>query len=149
MQRLCIGIYVSMRVFLMQENGREHYRESPMENTNYNILWDFSIQTDHVIQARRPDLVFIDKKNKHCKIMDVAIPGDSRIELKGREKVEKCQDLAREIRKLWNVKVEVIPIVLGSLGTLSLNLKFGCEKLHHRRMWKLFKNLFYWELQEF
>ena len=107
----------------------EHSPEPVMENTNYKILWDFSIQTDHVIQARRPDLVFIDKKNKLCKIIDVAIPGDSRIESKEREKVEKYQDLAREMRKLWNVKVEVIPIVLGSLGTLPLNLKIWMRKI--------------------
>ena len=107
----------------------EHSPQPVMENTNYKILWDFSIQTDHILQARRPDLVFIDKKNKLCKIIDVAIPGDSRIESKEREKVEKYQDLAREMRKLWNVKVEVIPIVLGSLGTLPLNLKIWMRKI--------------------
>ena len=43
--------------------------------------------------------------------------------------MEKYQDLAREMRKLWNVKVEVIPIVLGSLGTLPLNLKIWMRKI--------------------
>ena len=62
------------------------------------------------MQARRPDVVFIEKKKKLCKIIDVAIPGDPRIESKDREKVEEYQDLAREIRKLWNFKVEVIPL---------------------------------------
>ena len=28
------------------------------------ILWDFSIRTDHVIEARRPDLVLVDKKEE-------------------------------------------------------------------------------------
>ena len=77
--------------FLHAGRWYDHSPESVMENTNYKILWDFSIQTDHVIQARRPDLVFIEKKNKLCKIIDVAIPGDSRIESKEREKVEKYQ----------------------------------------------------------
>ena len=35
----------------------EHEPESVLENENYKILWDFSIQTDHVIEARRQDLV--------------------------------------------------------------------------------------------
>ena len=51
--------------------------------------WDFSIQIDHVIEARRPDLVVVDKKEKSCKIIDFAVPGDSKIEKKERDKIEK------------------------------------------------------------
>ena len=43
-------------------------------------MWDFSIQTDH--EALRPDLVVVDKKRRTCKIIDFAVPGDSRIEEK-------------------------------------------------------------------
>ena len=45
-------------------------------------MWDFSIQTDHVIDARRTDLVVVDKKERIFKIIDFAVPGDSRIEEK-------------------------------------------------------------------
>ena len=54
------------------------FRESVLENEDYKILRDFSIQTDHVIEARRPDLVVVDKKERSCKIIDFAVPGDSR-----------------------------------------------------------------------
>ena len=40
----------------------EHEAESVLENEDYKMLWDFSIQTDHVIEARRLDLVAVDKK---------------------------------------------------------------------------------------
>ena len=63
---------------------------------NQKVLWDFSIQTDHVIEAWRPDLVVVDKKRRTCKIIDFAVPGDSRIEEKEKEKIEKYQDLRRE-----------------------------------------------------
>ena len=53
--------------------------ENALENEDYKILWDFSIQTDHVIEAQRPDLIVVDKE-KSCKIIDFAVPGDSRIE---------------------------------------------------------------------
>ena len=43
---------------------------------------DFSIQTDHVIEPRRPDFVVVDKKERRCKIIDFAVPGDSRTEEK-------------------------------------------------------------------
>ena len=43
-------------------------------------MWDFSIQTDHVIKARGPDLVVVNKKERNCKIIDFAVPGDGKIE---------------------------------------------------------------------
>ena len=32
-----------------------------MGNDSWKILWDFIIQTDHFIEAGRPDMVIIDK----------------------------------------------------------------------------------------
>ena len=40
----------------------ENEAEDVLENEDDKILWDFSIQTDHVIEAQRPDLVAVDKK---------------------------------------------------------------------------------------
>ena len=65
----------------------EHEPESVLENEDYKVLWDFSTQTDHVIEARKPDLVVVDQKRRTCKIVDFAVPGDSRIEEK--QKIEK------------------------------------------------------------
>ena len=63
-------------------------------------MWDFSIQTDHIIEAQRPDLVAVDKKERICKIIDYAVHGDSRIEEKEKDKIEKYQDLRRELQKI-------------------------------------------------
>ena len=52
------------------------------------------------------------------KIIDFEVPGDSRIEEKEKDKVEKYQDLGRELQKIWNVKVKIIPLVVGSLGAI-------------------------------
>ena len=54
--------------------------------TTQNLSCDFEIQTDHLISARRPDLIIIKKKNKTCRILDFAIPGDHKIKLKENEK---------------------------------------------------------------
>ena len=51
-------------------------------NESHKLLWDFNIQTDHLIPARRPDLIIINKKNRTCKIVDFAVPADHRIKLK-------------------------------------------------------------------
>ena len=71
-----------------------------------------------IIIAGRPDLVVVDKKERSCKITDFAIPGDSRIEEKEKDKIEKYQDLGRELQKIWNVKVKIIPLVVSSLGAI-------------------------------
>ena len=68
-----------------------------MESEDHKILWDFSIQNDYVIEARRPDLVVTEKKRRTCKIIEFAVPGDSRIEEKEKEKIEKYQDIRREL----------------------------------------------------
>ena len=96
----------------------EHEPESVLESEDYKILWNFNIQTDHVVEARRPDLVVADKKRRTCKIIDFAVAGDSRIEEKEKEKIEKYQDLRRELQKIWNVKVKIIPLVVSSLGAM-------------------------------
>ena len=53
-----------------------------------------------------------------------AIPGDQNIAIKEQEKIDKYQDLRIELQKVWNVKVVVIPVVIGALGTMS-------KKIHH------------------
>ena len=64
------------------------------------------------------ELVVVDRKEKSCKIIDFAVPGDSRIEEKEKDKIEKYQDLGRELQKIWNAKVKIIPLVVGSLGAI-------------------------------
>ena len=81
-------------------------------------MWDFSIQTDHVIEARRPDFIVVDKKERSCKIIDFTVPGDSRIEEDEKEKIEKYQDLGRKLQKIWDVKVKIMLLVVGSLGAV-------------------------------
>ena len=81
-----------------------------LENDTHKFLWDFNIQTDHLIPARRPDLIIINKKEKEkriCKIVDFAVPVDHSINLKECEKNDKYLNLAREWKKLWNMKKAV------------------------------------------
>ena len=63
-------------------------------------------------------MVVVDKKERSCKIIDFAVPGHSRIEEKEKEKIEKYEELGRELQKIWNVKVKIIPLVVGSLGAV-------------------------------
>ena len=99
-----------------------------LENAMHKLLLDFNIQTDHLILARRPDLIIINKKKKRTrKIVDFAVPADHRIKLKECEKKDKYLDLARELKKLWNMQVTIIPIVIGAFGTVTKGLLKGLE----------------------
>ena len=97
-----------------------HNLATVLENDTQKLLWDFDIHTDHLISARRPDLIVIYKNKKRtCKIVDFAVPADHRIKLKECEKKDKYLDLARELKKLWNMKVTIIPIVIGAFVTVT------------------------------
>ena len=53
----------------------------------------------------------------YCVITGVAIPRDCRIREKEIEKIEKCQHLKKELKRLWSLKkVEVAQVIVGALG---------------------------------
>ena len=94
--------------------------------------------TDHLVFARRPDLIIINKKKnkrkkkKTCRIVGFAVPADHRVKLKESEKKDKYLDLARELNQLWNMKETFIPIVIGALRTVAKGLVLGQEELEIR-----------------
>ena len=100
-----------------------------LENDTNKPLWDFDIHTDHRISARRPDLKIINKKKRSYKTVDFAVPADHIIKLKECEKKDKYLDLAKESKKLWNMQVTIIPIVIGAFGTVTKGLLKGLEDL--------------------
>ena len=77
------------------------------------------MQCDNLIKARRPDLIVIDKKGQKGIIIDIAVPADVRVQEKEKEKVEKYQDLKKEIRRLWKLRnVEIVPVLIVFLQSL-------------------------------
>ena len=108
-----------------------HHPAPVLENNTHELLWDFDIHTDHLISARRPGLMIINKKKRTSKIVNFAVPADHRLKLKECEKKDKYLDLARELKKLWNMQVTIIPIVIVAFGTVPKGL------LRTWRTWKL------------
>ena len=101
-----------------------------LENNSHKLLWDINIQTDYLIPTSRPDLIIINKKKKRiCKIVNFAVPADHRINLKESEKKDRYLDLSREFKKLWNMKVTIVPIVISALGTINKGLLKDLEDL--------------------
>lgn len=69
-----------------KEKWYEHELDGVVENGEVKPLWDMNSQCDNVVKARRPDIIVVSKKDKKCIIVDIAIPGDSRIHEKEFEK---------------------------------------------------------------
>ena len=101
-----------------------------LENSHHKLLWNFDIQCDHEIEHRRPDLIIVDKRKKTACVIDIAVPGFNRMGTKELEKKLKHQDLKMKISRIWMLnQVEVIPIVVGALGTVSKRLEGFSEKI--------------------
>ena len=60
------------------EKWYEHVPEGVVENEEVKVLWDINVQCDNVIEARRPDIIVIDKKERKGIIIDIAAPADVR-----------------------------------------------------------------------
>ena len=62
--------------------------------------------------------------------MDIALPWDHRVYKKEGEKIEKYQDLKREVGRLWGIRhLEVVPVVVGTLRVVSKRLDAWLDKL--------------------
>ena len=72
-------------------------RAPVLENGTYKLLWDFDIQTDHLISAKRLELIIIFKKMnlKNGRIWCPSLP-QNKTEC---EKKDKYQDLAWQLKK--------------------------------------------------
>ena len=132
-----------------------HKPEKVLESEECKILWDFPIQTYKTLEQNRSDVTVIEKKTKKCLLIDPACPFDTRIEKKEEEKCNNYCDFKYEIVRMWRMKdVEVIPVVIGALRTVTKQFKKWIQKLdlqlkcYRKLQLKCYKNLVYLEQQE-
>ena len=106
--------------FERKEKWYERCPEGVVEDDDVKLIWNANVQCDNVVEARRCDLILVEKKAKSCVIIDCTIPGDCRKREKEIEKIEKYQNLKRKLKRIWSLKkVEVVPVVVGVLGCIS------------------------------
>ena len=107
-----------------------HKPEKVLESEECKILWDFPIQTDKTLEHNRPDITVIEEKIKKCLLIDPACPFDTPIEKKEEEKCNNYCNMKYEIARMWRMKdVEVIPVVIGALGTVTKQFEKWMQKL--------------------
>ena len=80
-------------------------------------FWDTNRSLNLSYKTRPNDCL---QKKRTGQIVNSAIPVNHKVKIKQNEKRDKYFDLARELKKLWNMKVTVIPNLIGMLGTNGL-----------------------------
>ena len=123
------------------DNWFAHTPKEVILQKNVEVVYDQVIHTSRPIGANRPDLVVKDMSKKKALIIDIACPNDINVIPKESEKISKYQPLCAELRKMWGVECEVVPVVVGGLGAISKNLgdhlaripgcpkKYMCQKI--------------------
>lgn len=66
------------------------------------MLWGMTINLDHVIEARSPDIVVVEKESNKEIIVDMASPWDRIVYEEEGERTEKYQEPKREIGSINN-----------------------------------------------
>ena len=94
---------------MREEKWYEYQPQGVIESEEVKLLRDFNVQCNKVTEGRRPDIVVVEERERICKIIDVTLPNDSRMNAKEQEKIEKYQELQWQVARLWKMKkVEVI-----------------------------------------
>jgi hypothetical protein len=99
---------------------------------NVTILWNQQVQADRTIPNKKPAIITRDNEKRTCKLINVAISGDRNVIKNEAENILKYKDLTTEIQCMWNVKIKVIPVIIGETGTISKSFYKICEQ-HTRK----------------
>ena len=99
-----------------------------MENEKATILWDHQVKKDRHIPCNKPDIIQ-EKDSERYLIIDVAIPSDYNIQKKATGKMGKYVDLQIECQRMWNKKVQVIPIIIDASGIVEKGIKSYLQRI--------------------
>ena len=83
-------------------------------------------------------------------LIDVAISGDIiNVIKKEAEKILKYKDLTTEIQRMWNVKTKVIPVIIGTTGTISKSFRKYVSNIPGKHEVKDSRKQPYWSLNTY
>jgi hypothetical protein len=116
---------------------------------NVTILWNQQVQTERTIPNNKPDITIRDNEKRTCMLIDVAISGDGNVIKKEAEKILKYKDHTIEIKRMWNVKTKVIPVIIGATGTISKSFRKYMNNIPGNHEVKELQKQPYWALHTY
>ena len=105
------------------------YQHAPETVMHITIMWDMPVNTDRTITVNRPDIIVKDSMNSTYKPIDMTVPSDRNIALKEIENKSKYKELELEIQRMWHMKTIVIPVVVGTLGSVKKGMVENIKKV--------------------
>ena len=111
------------------EKWCERRPETVTDNEEDTIFWDMQIHTDRELSANKPDIVIKDHANRCCKLIDVTVPSDRNTYTKVIEKLSKYKDLEIETTRMWEMRTETVPDIVGALGLIRQGMDQNLGKI--------------------
>ena len=84
---------------------------------------------DREIAANKPDIIIRYHTIQKCLIIDMAVPSDRNTSVKVVKKLSKYKDIEIEIARMWKMRTETIPVVIGALGAIKKGLEKYVDKV--------------------
>ena len=126
-----------LKILKISKVTTSYYKYTPqpiIENQKYTIYWDRSILVHNPPETtipNRPDMIIIDKEEKTARIIDFAVPFDNNIQDTINTKKTKYHQLSEYLKNTQNLKkIDIIPIIISSLGTIPKETTESIEKLN-------------------
>jgi len=94
------------------------------------VLLNQAVHTDRDVTANRPDIIIKNKKEKIGTLIYVAISAARNGVRKEAEQKLKYKRLCIEVKRMWNLKCTIIPIITGATGIVKRSLS---------KIWKLYE----------
>ena len=132
-------IIVAMKIIINDDDNNDNNNNKNDNNNNHN---NNNNNNNNIII-----IIIIVVEKRQMWLIDVAIPGDNRIDQKEVEKITKYQDMKVEVERLWEKKATVVPVVIGAQGAIPRDLvkhlkTFGLDKISPSQLQKA---ALYWE----
>ena len=113
------------------------------------ILCNQQVQTDRTIPNNKPDIIIRDNEKGTCMLIDVIISGDRNVIKKEADKILIYKELTKEIQRMWNVKTNVIPVIIGATGTISKSFRKYVSNIPENMRLRNSKKQTYWALHTY
>ena len=81
------------------------------------------------MSANNPDIVIKDHANQCCKLTDVSVPSNRNTSTKVSEKLSKYKDIEIETMRMWGMRAETVPVIVGALGLLREGMDQNLGKI--------------------
>ena len=105
------------------EEWYEHTLEGTVETEEVKVLWDINVQCDNVIEARRLDIILVDKKERNGIIINIAVP----VDVKAGGKKGECGQVPGLKKRYW----KIVETKNGRNRACSDRSPWKC----HKRIW--------------